>query len=59
MDTSFRVLIKNDFKNDMRKAKKRKIERDRDIERQRVREGIKRMREKEGDRRRDSVEEEE
>ena len=32
MDTSFRVLIKNGVKNDMREAKKREIERDRDRE---------------------------
>ena len=36
MDTSFRVLIKNGVKNDVREAKKREIERagerDRDIE---------------------------
>ena len=38
MDTSFRVLIKNGFKNDMREGKKRK--------RERVRKGIKRIREK-------------
>ena len=32
MDTSFRVLIKHGVKNDMREAKKREGERDRDRE---------------------------
>ena len=38
MDTSFRVLIRNGFKNDMRESKKREIERERLRERERERE---------------------
>ena len=38
MDTSFRVLIKNGLKNDIREAKQREIERGRERERERERE---------------------
>ena len=46
MDTSFRVLIRNGFKNDMRESKKREI-RERETERERERERRERERERE------------